>query len=82
MTKAVLLGVRVSAPLALIITILVEIVTRINGLGALLGAAQSNFMSARVYGLLMIAGVLGYLVNWVVTRLESVVNNRMGTTGG
>ncbi|MET7641470.1 ABC transporter permease subunit [Streptomyces sp. NPDC005438] len=82
MTTAVLLGVRVSAPLALIITLLVEIVTRINGLGALLGAAQSNFMSAQVYGLLVIAGALGFLVNWFVTRLESVVNRRMGTSGG
>lgn len=82
MTQAVLLGVRVSAPLALIITLLVEIVTRVNGLGGLLGAAQSNFMSAQVYGLLVIAGALGFLVNWVVTRLEGAVSARMGTTSG
>lgn len=82
MTRAVLLGVRVAAPLALIITLLVEIVTRVNGLGALLGAAQSNFMSAQVYGLLVIAGALGFLVNWVVTRLEGTVSARMGTSSG
>lgn len=78
MLRPILLGVRVSAPLALIITILVEIVTRVNGLGALLGTAQSNFASAQVYGLLSIAGVLGFLVNWVVTRLDYVVSKRMG----
>ncbi|WP_077061420.1 ABC transporter permease subunit [Streptomyces sp. MP131-18] len=82
MTRPVLLGIRVSAPLALIIALLVEIVTRINGLGALLGAAQANFESAQVYGLLLIAGVLGYAVNWLVTLLEDVVSARMGTATG
>jgi NitT/TauT family transport system permease protein len=77
---AVLLGVRVAAPLALIITLLVEIVTRVNGLGAVLGAAQSNFLSAQVYGLLTIAGVLGFVVNWVVTRAETAVSRRMRGT--
>ena len=37
LTPGILLGLRVAAPLALIITILVEIVTRVNGVGALLG---------------------------------------------
>jgi ABC-type nitrate/sulfonate/bicarbonate transport system permease component len=77
---AVLLGVRVAAPLALIITLLVEIVTRVNGLGAVLGAAQQSFLSAQVYGLLTIAGVLGFVVNWVVTRAETAVSRRMRGT--
>jgi len=77
LTPSVLLGIRVSGPLALIITLLVEIVTRINGLGALMGAAQSNFRSAQVFGLLVIAGALGFLVNWLVTRAESAVALRM-----
>jgi ABC-type nitrate/sulfonate/bicarbonate transport system permease component len=77
LAPSVLLGVRVSGPLALIITLLVEIVTRINGLGALMGAAQSNFRSAQVFGLLVIAGALGFLVNWLVTRAESAVALRM-----
>jgi ABC-type nitrate/sulfonate/bicarbonate transport system permease component len=81
LTPAVLLGVRVAAPLALIITLLVEIVTRVDGLGAVLGAAQASFLSAQVYGLLTIAGVLGFVVNWVVTRAEAAVSLRMrGTT--
>lgn len=78
MLRPILLGVRVAAPLALIITILVEIVTRVNGLGALLGSAQSNYASAQVYGLLLIAGLLGFLVNWAVTRLDFAVSRRMG----
>jgi ABC-type nitrate/sulfonate/bicarbonate transport system permease component len=77
LAPAILLGLRVSAPLALIITILVEIVTRVNGLGALMGAAQANFRSAEVYGLLTVAGIVGFLVNWVVTRIETAVSRRM-----
>jgi len=79
MAQPVLLGVRVSAPLALIITLLVEIVTRVPGVGALLGAAQANFRSAQVWGLLMVAGLLGYIVNWTVTGLEGRVSARLGT---
>jgi ABC-type nitrate/sulfonate/bicarbonate transport system permease component len=82
MSRAVLLGVRVSAPLALIITLLVEIVTRMDGVGGLLGRAQVNFLSAQVYGLLVIAGVLGYLVNLIVTNLEGVLSARMGGGAG
>ncbi|MCE7010890.1 ABC transporter permease subunit [Kibdelosporangium philippinense] len=74
---AVLLGVRVAAPLALIITLLVEIITRVDGLGAVLGAAQANFLSAQVYGLLVVTGVLGYVVNWIVTRGETAISGRM-----
>jgi ABC-type nitrate/sulfonate/bicarbonate transport system permease component len=77
LTPSMLLGIRVAAPLALIITLLVEIVTRINGLGALLGYAQASFLSAQVYGLLLIAGVLGFLVNWAVTHAEHAVSMRM-----
>jgi len=77
LTPSVLLGVRVSGPLALIIALLVEIVTRIDGLGALLGTAQAEFKSAQVFGLLVIAGVLGFAVNWLVTRAEAAVHGRL-----
>ena len=79
LTPSILLGVRVSGPLALIITLLVEIVTRIDGLGSLLGQAQASFRSGQVFGLLVIAGALGFLVNWLVTRADSSVTHRMGT---
>ncbi|HWL98237.1 MAG TPA: ABC transporter permease subunit [Nocardioidaceae bacterium] len=77
LTPGILLGLRVAAPLALIITILVEIVTRVDGVGALLGAAQANYRSAQVYGLLLLAGVIGFAVNWAVTHVETLVGVRM-----
>jgi ABC-type nitrate/sulfonate/bicarbonate transport system permease component len=78
LTQPILLGIRLAAPLALVITLLVEIVTRINGLGALLADAQAQFFSAQVYGLLVMTGSLGFLVNWVVTHLEGAVATRLG----
>jgi ABC-type nitrate/sulfonate/bicarbonate transport system permease component len=77
LAPGVLLGLRVAAPLALIITVLVEIVTRVDGIGALMGSAQANYRSAQVYGLLVIAGVIGYVINWVTTKIEVYVARRM-----
>ncbi|MCW2852496.1 MAG: Bicarbonate transport system permease protein CmpB [Nocardioides sp.] len=77
LAPGILLGLRVAAPLALIITILVEIVTRVDGVGSLMGEAQANYRSAQVYGLLAVAGIIGFLINWVVTRVESHVTWRM-----
>ena len=76
--RSILLGVRVSAPVVLIITLLVEILTRMDGVGALLSTAQANFRSAEVYGLLVIAGVLGYLVNIAVSLLDGFMARRLG----
>ena len=69
---AILLGVRVAAPSVLIIVLLVEIITQVPGLGGLIITAQRNFLSAQVYGLVVIAGVLGLLVNSLVSLLEGV----------
>ena len=68
---AVLLGVRVAAPVALVITLLVEILTRVGGLGALIALSQRNFLSAQVFGLILVAGVFSFVVNGLVAVLES-----------
>ena len=56
LAPAVLLGVRVAAPVALVITLLVEILTRVGGLGGLIALSQRNYLSAQVYGLILVAG--------------------------
>lgn len=53
--------------------------TRVNGLGGLLGTAQANYDSGQVYGLLMIAGVLGFVVNWLVTKSDVLIARRFGS---
>lgn len=70
---AVLLGVRVAAPVALVITLLVEIVTRVGGLGAMIAVSQRNYLSAQVYGLILFAGLFSFVVNGLVAVLEGVV---------
>jgi ABC-type nitrate/sulfonate/bicarbonate transport system permease component len=69
---AIFLGVRVAAPVALVVTLLVEIVTRVGGLGALIALSQRNYLSAQVYGLILLAGLFNFLVNGVVAALEAL----------
>lgn len=70
-------GIRIAAPLCLIITLLVEILTKVPGLGALIAHAQANFQSAAVYGLLVVAGCIALLINWIVTKLTSLFTRRL-----
>lgn len=73
-----LLGVSIAAPLALIITLLVEIVTSVDGLGRLLTLAQASYRSAEVYGLLVVAGILGFIVNEIVALGQSLSTRMSG----
>ncbi len=68
---SIFLGVRVAAPVALVITLLVEIVTRVDGIGALIATAQRSYLSAQVYGLILVAGLFSFLVNGLVSMLQA-----------
>ena len=77
LAPSILLGVRVAAPVALVITLLVEIVTRVGGLGGLIALSQRNYLSGQVYGLILVAGLFSFLVNGLVALLEgAVLRNR------
>lgn len=65
------LGVRVAAPVALVITLLVEIVTRIDGIGALIATAQRSYLSGQVYGLLLVACAFSFAVNGLVSLVQA-----------
>ena len=71
MLPSIFLGVRVAAPVALVITLLVEIVTRIDGIGALIANAQRNYLSGQVFGLILVAGLFSFLVNGLVSMLQA-----------
>ena len=76
---SVILGIRVATPVALVITLLVEYLTAVNGLGALVGDAQRTFQPARVYALIVIAGLLSLTVNALVRGIEDgVMRRRVG----
>jgi ABC-type nitrate/sulfonate/bicarbonate transport system permease component len=73
---AILLGIRVALPVAIVVTLLVEILTSIEGIGALMIGAQRNFQSPQVYGLLILIGLFGLLVNNVFAVFEAILLRR------
>jgi len=64
------LGLRVAAPIILVVVLLVEIVTQVQGIGSLISTAQKTFDAATAYGLLAIVGVIGIAVNALLAALE------------
>jgi ABC-type nitrate/sulfonate/bicarbonate transport system permease component len=73
---AILLGIRVALPIAIVVTLLVEILTSIEGIGALMIGAQRNFQSSQVYGLLVLIGLFGLLLNNVFAIFEAILLRR------
>jgi len=73
LVPGLLLGVRVATPLCVIVTLLVEMLTGAPGIGSLLVQAQRNFISAQAFGLLIVVGIFGFLINTGVAALEQRV---------
>jgi ABC-type nitrate/sulfonate/bicarbonate transport system permease component len=67
---SIFLGVRVAAPVALVMTLLVEFIVQFYGVGSLIAAAQRDYASAAVYGLVVVAGIFGLGVNSIVPLVE------------
>jgi ABC-type nitrate/sulfonate/bicarbonate transport system permease component len=73
---AILLGIRIALPLTIVLTLLVEILTSIEGIGALMIAAQRNFQSGQVYGLLVLVGMFGFFLNNAFSIVQAVILRR------
>jgi sulfonate transport system permease protein len=65
-----MLGVRVAASLAVIITLLVDIFGAGTGLGRLLLESQQRLDAPAAWGLLLMVGVFGYLMSLLLSWLE------------
>jgi ABC-type nitrate/sulfonate/bicarbonate transport system permease component len=65
-----ILGIRIATPLAIVITLLIEMLTGMLGLGGLMISGQRNYNSAQVFGILVIVGLLGLIINYLSTFLE------------
>jgi ABC-type nitrate/sulfonate/bicarbonate transport system permease component len=63
-------GLRIAASLALIATVVTELVANAPGLGRDISLAQISGIPSDMYALIVIAGVLGLLVNRVFQRIE------------
>lgn len=70
-STAILLGIRVGAPVAIIVTLLVEILTGVTGIGALLAQSQQEYRSAATFGLLVLIGIVALLFNFCIAAIES-----------
>lgn len=68
-----LLGVRIAIPLAIIVTLLVEMLTLLPGIGSLIVTAQREYQSAQVYGLLVLVGLLGFVLNNAFVVVEGLL---------
>jgi ABC-type nitrate/sulfonate/bicarbonate transport system permease component len=73
---ALLLGIRVAIPLTIILALLVEMLTSLPGIGALMIQSQRNFQSSEVYALLVLVGLFGFVVNDVFLVVESLIMRR------
>jgi len=71
-----MIGVRVAVPLAIIITLLVEMITMLPGVGSLIVTAQRNFRSADVYALLVLVGLVGFALNIFFVVIEDLLLRR------
>jgi NitT/TauT family transport system permease protein len=66
-------GVRVSAAIALILTITVEMITSSGGLGFYIVQMQTATRTEEMYAGVFAVGVIGYVINLVVAALERKV---------
>lgn len=66
----VVAGLRIAASLALIATVVTELVANAKGLGQSIAMAQISGLATDMYALIVIAGALGLLVNHGFERLE------------
>lgn len=63
-------GVRIASSLALIVGVSVELIGGVPGVGASLSAYAQNGVYPGVYGLVLVAGVLGVVLNFVFEGTE------------
>jgi ABC-type nitrate/sulfonate/bicarbonate transport system permease component len=70
-TPGAMLGVVITAPLTLVLALVVEISTQVSGIGKLLEDAQQSFLAAQVFGLIVIVGVIALLINVLLALVEA-----------
>ena len=75
-----LIGLRVALSLALIVAVLGEMFMGCeHGLGQMLTDAYTTFAMERLYALVLLTGLLGFVMNRIFVRLEKVLVPWAGT---
>jgi sulfonate transport system permease protein len=70
LAPGILLGVRVASSMALVVTLLVDILGTGDGVGRLLVERQQHFDAPAAWGLLLLIGAFGYLSSAGLAHLE------------
>jgi ABC-type nitrate/sulfonate/bicarbonate transport system permease component len=66
-------GIRVAASIALIVAITVEFVAGRAGIGVLLETARLSAAVDHVWGIVLLAGALGYLINVALLKIQAIL---------
>jgi ABC-type nitrate/sulfonate/bicarbonate transport system permease component len=75
--SSILTGVRIATPVVLIVTLIVEILTQVPGLGGSLSLAQQYYQTSLAYGLIVITTVVALGVNIAIGLIdERLVRHR------
>lgn len=67
---SIMVGIRVAAGIAIVVTVTTEIVTNPRGLGFAMTMSAQSLQADLVWATLLWVGVIGWLVNWSLERLE------------
>jgi ABC-type nitrate/sulfonate/bicarbonate transport system permease component len=78
----IVVGVRVAAPICLIITLLVDILVGSGGIGYLLIQYQQTFIAANAFAMLAVIGIIGIAINLALGSADRVVLRRWPAAGG
>lgn len=68
--ESIITGVRIATPVVLIVTLIVEILTQVPGLGGDLRSAQEAYDVSLAYGLIIITATVALLVNILVAMID------------
>lgn len=79
----IVVGVRVAAPICLIISLLVDVLVATGGIGYLLVQYQQTFVASSAFAMLAVIGIIGIAINVAIGSAERLVLYRwpMGGRG-
>jgi ABC-type nitrate/sulfonate/bicarbonate transport system permease component len=66
----IMVGVRIAAGIAIVVTVTTEIVANPRGLGHAMTIAAESLQSDIVWATLVWIGLIGWLVNWTILKIE------------
>ena len=63
-------GIRIAASHALVVVVAVQIIASVEGLGRDIETYAANGVFPRMYALILVIGIVGFLLNWLLEVLE------------